>query len=144
MGSFAAHTEKTGLSAYIRPSESDEMNRIYIIIGVTALVLLLTSCGQKHKAVTVVEDFLTEYALAPDEIRDREFEHFDSTKVISDSLIVAMQGAKHELFKESIPYPVNKAGRMLYHIRMNFVHHNDTLWHTFYLDEPLEHVVAFK
>ena len=33
---------------------------------------------------------------------------------------------------------------MLYLIRMNYVYQDDTLWHTFYLDEKLEHVVAFK
>lgn len=120
------------------------MNRIYIIIGVTLLVFLLTSCGQKHKAETVIEEFLAEYALAPDEIQHRDYEHFDSTKVISDSLIVAMQQRSQPLFKQPIPYPAATSGRMLYHLRMNFVHHDDTLWYTFYLDEQLEHVVAFK
>jgi hypothetical protein len=120
------------------------MNRLYIIIGVTAVVLLFSSCGQKHKAEVVVEAFIEQYAKNPAEIQHRDFEHFDSTKVISDSVVIALQQRGNELFKNPIPYPVNTAGRMLYHIRMNYVYQGDTLWQTFYLDEGLEHVVAFK
>ena len=111
------------------------MDRRYIIIGITAFVFLFVSCGQKHKAVNVVEDFIEQYAQYPDEMKEREFEHFDSTKVISDSLV---------LDKSPIPYPVRTSGRMLYHIRMSYVYKGDTLWQTFYLDETLEHVVAVK
>lgn len=120
------------------------MNRIYIIIGVVVLVLLFASCGQKHQATALVEEFIEQNALHPDELRDRDYHHFDSTKVISDSLLQAMQARKSPLFKHPIPYPVSTGGRMLYLIRMNYVYQADTLWHTFYLDEKLEHVVAFK
>ena len=112
--------------------------------GLAALVFLLASCGQKHKATGLVEDFIDQYALQPDEIEQRDYEHFDSTKVISDSLLQIMQAKEHPLFKHPIPYPVAKSGRMLYLLRMNYVHKGDTLWHTFYLDEQLEHIVAFK
>jgi hypothetical protein len=120
------------------------MDRRYIIIGITAFVFLFVSCGQKHKAVNVVEDFIEQYAQYPDEMKEREFEHFDSTKVISDSLVLAMQQRGNELYKSPIPYPVRTSGRMLYHIRMSYVYKGDTLWQTFYLDETLEHVVAVK
>lgn len=114
----------------------------YIIIG--AAVLVLASCGQKHQATALVEDFISQYALRPDEIEHRSFEHFDSTRVIGDSLLRAMQQRRHPLYRYPISYPDAAPGRKLWHIRMNYVCHGDTLWQTFYLDEQLDHVVAFK
>ena len=105
---------------------------------------MFTSCGQKHKAETVVGDFIEAYAKDPDAIRKRDFVRFDSTKVIGDSLVKVMQTREHELFKQPIPYPVASAGRMLYLVRMNYVYDHDTLTQTFYIDEQMEHVVAFK
>ena len=105
---------------------------------------MFTSCGQKHKAETVVGDFIETYAKDPDAIRKRDFVRFDSTKVIGDSLVKEMQTREHELFKQPIPYPVSTSGRVLYLLRMNYVYQGDTLWQTFYLDESLENVVAFK
>ena len=119
-------------------------HRRILTTGLAALVLLLASCGQKHKATRLVEDFIEQYALQPDEIEHRDYEHFDSTKVISDSLLQSMQAKENPLFRHPIPYPVTKSGRMLYLLRMNYVHKGDTLWHTFYIDEGLEHIVAFK
>ena len=57
---------------------------------------------------------------------------------------MAMQQAKHPLYKHPIPYSVHNAGRMLFLLRMNYRHQGDTLWQTFYIDEQMEHVVAFK
>ena len=120
------------------------MDRRYIIIGITAFVFLFVSCGQKHKAKVLVEDFIENYAIDPDAIAERDFTRFDSTKVITDSLIMAMQEATHPLYKHPIPYSVHNAGRMLFLLRMNYQHQGDTLWQTFYVDEQMEHVVAFK
>ena len=108
------------------------------------MLLLTVSCGQKHKAKGLVEDFIEANALDPDAIADRDFTRFDSTKVITDSLVMAMQQAKHPLYTHPIPYSVHTAGRMLFLLRMNYRHQGDTLWQTFYIDEQMEHVVAFK
>lgn len=115
-----------------------------IIIICMAMVTGMVSCGRKYQAETLVEVFVEEHALSPSELEDRDYVHFDSTKVISDSLIIALQGRRHELFKHPIPYPTSSSGRMLYLLRMSYVHKGDTLFQTFYLDEQLEHVVAFK
>jgi len=106
--------------------------------------MLLCSCGQKHKAAALADDFVEEYAIEPEKLIDRDYCHFDSTRVISDSLIRVMQQRSHPLFKQPIPYPVASAGRMLYLVRMNYVYDHDTLTQTFYIDEQMEHVVAFK
>ena len=105
---------------------------------------VLASCGRKHQAETLVEEFIEQHAVSADEMKERDYVHFDSTKVISDSLIANMQKREHEHFKHPIPYPIPSSGRMLYLLRMSYIYKNDTLFHTFYLDEQLEHVVAFK
>jgi hypothetical protein len=113
-------------------------------ILLVVLAFLFVACGQKYKARAVVEDFIEQYALAPDELGQREFTNFDSTRVISDSLIMTMQQRHLELFHYPIPYPTVSKFRVLYHLRMNFIYKGDTLWHTFYLDEKMEQVVAVK
>jgi hypothetical protein len=120
------------------------MNRFYIIIGVLALALLSASCAKSHQAENVVEAFVDANALHPEKMVTRDFARFDSTKAIGDSLVLAMQARKHELYRHPISYADSRAGRMLYLVRMNFVYEGDTLWQTFYLDEKLDHVVAFK
>ena len=107
--------------------------------------MLMASCGQKHKAESTVEQFIEQYALNPSDLNDRDFENFDSTNVIGDSLLRAMQQSRKPLFRHPITYPTATTGKgKLFLLRMRFVAHDDTLWHTFYLDQQLEHVVAFK
>lgn len=107
-------------------------------------MLLFGSCGQKHKAAQLADDFVDQYALSPDKMIKRDYCHFDSTKLISDSLVDAMQHRRHPLYKYPIDYPTPSAGRMLYLVRMNYLFDGDTLSQTFYIDEQMEHVVAFK
>ena len=114
------------------------------IITSVALCLLITACGQQKDAEQLVERFIEQYAVAPEKIGTVVFQNIDSTKLISDSLIGAMQQRPNSIFKEGIDYPVKSGGRMLYFIRMNFTYEGDTLRQTFYMDEALEHIVAFK
>ena len=107
-------------------------------------MLLTASCGKKHQAEQVVEQFVEANALVPDELCYRTYEHFDSTRAIGDSLLQVLQAIRHDGFRYPIDYPVDSPDRLLYHVRMNYVYKGDTLWHTFYLDRQLEHVVAFK
>jgi len=119
------------------------MRRISIIIGVM-LPLLFASCGQQKEAEQLIEEFIDLNALTPAKIENRTFQKMDSTKNISDSLVIAMQERSHELFKESIEYPIKTSGRMLYFIRMNYTYEGDTLSQTFYIDESFKDIVAFK
>ena len=47
------------------------------------------------------------------------------------------------LFKQGISYPDAPVGE-LYYLRMSYVHEGDTLQNTFYLNQELTEVVAFK
>ena len=116
---------------------------IYIIIGVAAAVTL-ASCSKQGDAERLVREFVAQNAVAPDELVTLGFGNLDSTKVIRDSLVLDMRTRDNPLFKKHIDYPVRTSGRMLYFLRTTFACKNDTVQHTFYMDETLERVVAFK
>lgn len=120
------------------------MKRISQIVGSLLIMTFLTGCGTQRDAEQLVEQFIEQYAVEPAAIQDVTYLRIDSTKMISDSLIEAMQQRSHKLFKDGIDYPVKSKGNKLYYIRMKFTYKGDTLRQTFYIDEALEHIVAFK
>jgi hypothetical protein len=120
------------------------MKRITRIVTCITFTALLIGCGPQKDAERLVDQFIEQNAIEPTAIQDVTYLRIDSTKMISDSLIEAMQQRSHELFKEEIDYPVKSKGNKLYFIRMKFTYKGDTLRHTFYIDETLEHIVAFK
>ena len=101
-----------------------------IIIG--GLALLLTSCGQQYKAEKTV-----------DKISGRDFADVGTTRHISDSLIQIMRHRGAPLFKQGISYGNVPQGELFF-LRMRFIHKGDTLQNTFYLNQELTEVVAFK
>ena len=108
-------------------------------------VLLFVSCGQQYDAECLVKDFVKQNALNPDKVDILSFSKLNTTKVIKDSLVQDMQQRESPVFKSGINYAMKTSGNMLYFIRMEYVYdEGDTLKQTFYLDEQLEQVVAFK
>ena len=109
-------------------------------------LLLLASCGQRYQAKGIVKDFVKAYAT--EEIDISDFSDLDSTKVISDSLILALRDkAKSDpLFKKDFQLADKPDGATLLFIRMRFQLPNDTLEQsrTFYFDKDLTGIVAFK
>ncbi|MCR5364514.1 MAG: hypothetical protein K6E67_00010 [Prevotella sp.] len=91
-----------------------------------------------------MEQFIQQNAVAPEKIENRDFQKLDSTKAISDSLILTMQQRKNDLFKSAIDYPVSTSGGILYFVGMRFTYEGDTLRHTFYINESFDNIVAFK
>ena len=120
-------------------------SRAYIIIGVLAM-LLLASCGQRYQAKGIVKDFVKAYAT--EEIDITSFSDLDSTRVISDSLILALRDkAKSDpLFKKDFQLADKPDGATLLFIRMRFQLPNDTIEQsrTFYFDKDLTGIIAFK
>ncbi|MBQ9671457.1 MAG: hypothetical protein IJV34_01215 [Prevotella sp.] len=114
------------------------------LITIASVALLTASCTRQYKAERLAADFIERNALHPEEMSDRDFKSLDSTKHITDSIILSMQARGGEQFQQNIDYPVKTAGRMLYYLRMSYVHDGDTLQNTFYLDEELQNVVSFK
>ena len=118
-------------------------SRAYIIIGVVACLLLFASCGQQYKAEQTVKAFVEENMEAGDKITNRDFADIGTTRHISDSLITVMRQRGAQGFKKGIKYGEIPQGDLIY-LRMQYVKDGDTLSNTFYLDEELASIVAFK
>ena len=117
-------------------------SRAYIIIGILAL-LLFTACGQQYQAKSLVKDFVKEHAT--EELNITDFSDLDSTRVISDSLLQAIQqnAANDPLFKD-VDFSAAKATSTLLYIRMRYQKDTLELSKTFYFDKDLSAVIAFK
>ncbi|SEV85177.1 hypothetical protein SAMN04487850_0473 [Prevotella aff. ruminicola Tc2-24] len=111
------------------------------IIGMT--VLLFASCGQQYHAEKTVKAFIEANAENPELLSDREFADLGTTRYVNDSLIHLMRHRGAELFKKGISYP-EKHSDDLFYLRMSYVRGTDTLQNTFYLNQELTEVVAFK
>jgi len=119
-------------------------SRAYIIICI--FVSLLASCGQQHKAQSLVEDFMDANLVASDKVEDVEYLKLDSTKLITDSAVAVMRnGARQsKMFKPSMDYSVDRAGKKLFRLRVNYKYDGNLTSATFYMDEGLNGVVAVK
>ena len=106
-------------------------------------MLLSVSCGRQHDAEQTVKAFIEANMQDGIEISDRNFADLGTTRLISDSLIDQMRQRGAELYKQGITYPKAPDGE-LYYLRMRYVHDGDTLQNTFYLNQELTEVVAFK
>ena len=106
-------------------------------------MLLSVSCGRQHDAEQTVKAFIEANMQDDVEISDRDFANLGTTSLISDSLIEQMRQRGAELYKQGITYPKAPDGE-LYYLRMRYVHDKDTLQNTFYLNQELTEVVAFK
>lgn len=109
---------------------------IYIIIGMTA-ASLFASCGQRQQAKSVIKDFM-EQSLQKD-VKYLDFSDLDSTKAISDSVIMVMR----QRGPKGIQYKEHQNETLLY-LRTSYLDGEDTCSATFYLDREATAVVAFK
>ena len=117
-------------------------SRAYIILGISAL-LLFASCGQQHQAEQTVKAFVEENMEQPDKITSRDFADLGTTRHLSDSIINVMRQRGARLFKKGITYGPIPSGD-LYYLRINYISDGDTLQNTFYLNQELTEVVAYK
>ena len=106
-------------------------------------MLLFASCGQQYHAEKTVEAFVEANMEQPNQINHRDYADVGTTRHINDSLITMMRERGAELFKKNITYGETPEGDLFY-LRMRYVHNGDTLQNTFYLNQELTEVVAFK
>ena len=116
-------------------------SRAYIIIGV--IMLFLASCGKQHDAEQTVKDFVEANIDDAGKVSGRDFADLGTTRHINDSLINVMRSRGADHYKQGITYPDVPKGD-LYYLRMRYVYDGDTLQNTFYLNQELTEVVAFK
>ena len=120
------------------------MRRLYIIIGIG--LLLFASCGQQHQAKKVIQEFVEQYAVDPSSRSSISIVKFDSTKVLNDSIINLMHTNADTIqrYPKSIKYAEGATGQKLYLARITYSINDAEYSDTYYLDEQLTHVVAFK
>lgn len=111
--------------------------RLKSLIYIIGVMLLLTACGQQQRAKSVVKDFMETYQKG--DVDYLEFSDVDSTKVLSDSLIQALQqqAGKDVTFQK-------RTSTTLLLIRAKYLLDDDTCSTTFYLDPSTMGVVACK
>lgn len=120
------------------------MKKKYVVVFALAMLFVLSSCTDRQKAISIAEDFIEQYAVAPEQLQDCSFGKLGTTRVLSDSIIQKLQNTKNELLKPNAAFQQHVSGTPLQFIRMNYVANGDTISHTFYFDELLQHVVAVK
>ena len=117
---------------------------LYIIIGVA--LLLFASCGQQHQAKEVIQAFVDENAAEPSARSSISIAKFDSTKVINDSVILAMRANADTIkrYKQAIKYAEGQPSRKLFVARISYTIDGAEYSDTYYLDDQLTRVIAFK
>jgi pyruvate/oxaloacetate carboxyltransferase len=107
-------------------------------------MLSFASCGRQHDAEQTVKAFVeANMENGGDDITSRDFADLGTTRHINDSIIQLMRHRGAPRFKKAITYPTAPDGE-LYYLRMSYVHQGDTLQNTFYLNQDLTEIVAFK
>jgi len=115
------------------------------IIPFLFAALLLTGCGEEHKAKKTVKAFLQEN-LKTAALSEISFSKLDSTYYISDSLILQLRQQTDEAgcFKKSLRYADKDATGKLNFIEVRYKNEGKPQTHTFYLTPENEQVVAIK
>ncbi len=111
---------------------------------VLVLALVLSGCGQKHKAKSLIVSFVEENTSLAD--MNRTFDRLDSTFRLSDSIIINMQEQSKNLpkMKKNIRFGQHVKGAPLLFQRVKFFNESDTIRMTFYMDRSLTQVIACK
>ncbi len=117
------------------------ISKSFIIFG---LALVLSGCGQKHKAKSVIVSFIEENTTLAD--MNRSFDRLDSTYRLTDSIIVSMQQQARQLpqLKKGVTFGKHPQGEALLYQRVKFCNESDTIRMTFYMDRAMTNIVACK
>lgn len=120
------------------------MKRFYIIIGIG--LLLFASCGQQHQAKEVIREFMEQNVKDASSRSSISVVKFDSTKVLSDSIIYLMRHNADTIqrYQKGIKYAEGVIGGKLYVARITYSINGVECSDTYYLDDLLTRVIAFK
>lgn len=118
---------------------------IYMMIGTATL--LFASCGQQHKAESLVKDFMEQNLKDASAMAKIEFNDIDSTRYVNDSIVTVMRRNTKMYalqYKADIKYGDVPMGKMLIMARVNYSIDNKEYSDTYYMDMELTNIVAFK
>lgn len=117
------------------------MKRYIKIIIICSITLVAVSCGKQHKAESAVKDFLDQNMTAAD--YSISFNKIDSTKNLTDSMIIVMKIVrKKQTFQEE--HKIRNGNKPYIFTKTKICNGKDTVPYTFYLDNTLKNVIAFK
>ncbi len=116
-----------------------------MFVMVSGLVLMFTSCGDQHKAQSLVKDFLDENLVDQDCSYER-FSRLTPTAMISFGQMKAM---RQNVSKKNIDYKDAAYPDTLLYLRATYKLTNhqgekQEVTQTFYLDKGLTRVIGFK
>lgn len=110
------------------------------------MLLSAISCGQQHKAESVIKEFMKDNLMENHKPSDLTFNKIDSTEYITDSLVENMR-KNAELsgrYKSNIEYAPKRAGEKLIISRVEYILEKEKYSDTYYLNKDLTHVISVK
>lgn len=113
----------------------------------SSLVLLFTACGQQHEAESTVKDFMSENMKGDLHISGCHFTDLDSTLLLSSNTVARMRAStakQSQRYNKEIKYADGKPTRKLFITRATYYVDTVKVSDTYYLDDALTRVVAFK
>lgn len=125
------------------------MKKILFVLTL-GLALVLTSCGDQHKAQSLVKDFLNEN-LENEDCSFKRFSQLTPTAMIDFNRVKSMCQEMNQLpyMKKNIDYNDGTFPDTLMYLRATYqltTHDGkkEELTQTFYLDKALTRIIAFK
>ena len=114
-------------------------------------MLVVTSCGDQHKAQSLVKDFLQDNLKEGNDCSFERFSQLTPTAMIDFNRVKSMRKDMDRLpyIKSSIKYQEGSLPDTLLYIRATYKLKGNTdkdeeLTQTFYMDKALTRVIAFK
>lgn len=108
------------------------------------IAMALSSCGMKHRAKGLVENYLANNLVNQD-IAALTVSDVDSSFYITPAVIKRMETniATQKSFKKGVKFKTSPNKKVLF-VRAKYVNGTDTLKQTFYFDDQLTTVIACK
>lgn len=114
------------------------------MMACSAIIILSSVSCKNNSAKGLIEDFMNVNMVSTSNISDKEYSKIDSTFYINDSIINAMHKMQVPGYKGIIKYSNEKAGKKLLFMSITFKQNKKDIKQTFYFDENITHIVAFK
>ena len=112
----------------------------------SSAMLLLASCGQQHKAESVVEDFMENNLKDASALQIVEYSDIDSTRYLNDSIINKLRNtAKNSsMYAGRTEFAKRNKDEKLIIIRVRYKINGQDFHDTFYLNKEMTGVIALK
>lgn len=120
--------------------------RLLYHMFIVVMLLSVLSCGQQHKAESVVKGFMERNMLDGKKPSNIVFHDMDSTTYITDSLVHVMRNAlkQSDRYSHDITYSSTKMDSYLKVIRVEYKLDGQKYSDSYYFDNEITGVVSLK